>query len=998
MIVLQVLLMILPVTTIANTDPVIVLQQALKAEQASLQKLKSGIENLKQSQTEKLAHLSTRNINDSDLAQAQLALELARMNIQSVRLDQSSTQNQIKKIQQQITELQNQKKELVKSTTPKTTANFKQLETNLKQLQSLLALKQQQLSLFNERGKLVQQKVDLLQKWLNTLQTLMKQKTQAVRHETLLELQQKLQADIQKKQDIINKLQLQLQKITASSPDDHKRQIQLTDRIHFLNESINLLNTKLKLTADKAELEGIDIGHLELLTPEQINQWLTTIGDIKKQLESSITLTQGNSKILHQELELLGKRYQLQEVDSNTFQNEKAQIQSLINAFDKQLQTLESLHTGLNNKFKTLQVAYQSYLSRSLTLRQHLPDKPAQWFALLSELVHLPQVVQQVLTRSWHDLVQGWNNAGLKTRGNFFLLVLLAFGSVFTLSWLPYPVLGPMAENQTFTIKIRNIMYALLRSSRAIILIGAPLLAAAWVFNLESLHLISLLVVIWLAAQWLIQISYWLLVSPLIPVDMRQPHLYHNLLWIISVSAFFTLLVGMGHLGLLSESMQLLLDRIFMLLMLPLTVSTLQLRKIIIQHGKTDAHNAFWAGLVSLLSLIFPLTILAVSLIGLAGYVNLAWFVAEQLIIVMLVLILWLVLRHLMLDGISSLKVLAESYPKHTTFLIRGIIEPLQLVFKFGLLLIMLWLLVYLLGWSSGVNIEGFLKNLLSSPLFTMGKQTIEPLHLIQACLIAFFVIYFGIWSRQLSYELFYRQIHDRGLRNSLSVFTQYIIIVIGLLLALNMLGINLTSLTVFAGALGVGIGFGLQNIANNFISGLILLTERPVRTEDWVTIGDQEGRIKHIGMRSLVLTAWDNQDIIIPNADLITNPVTNWTLSDSLVRTVFEVGVRYQDDPHKAKEVIEEAIAMVPSVYLEKPPQVLLTEFANSSVNFRIQFYSDVETQTSRLQVKSDVMFAIWDALRDADIGIPFPQQDIYIKELPPVNKENQNQNDNQT
>ncbi len=175
-----------------------------------------------------------------------------------------------------------------------------------------------------------------------------------------------------------------------------------------------------------------------------------------------------------------------------------------------------------------------------------------------------------------------------------------------------------------------------------------------------------------------------------------------------------------------------------------------------------------------------------------------------------------------------------------------------------------------------------------------------------------------------------------------------------------------------------------LSGIANNFISGLILLTERPVRTEDWVTIGDQEGRIKHIGMRSLVLTAWDNQDVIIPNADLITNPVTNWTLTDSLVRTVFEVGIRYQDDPHQAKKVIEEAIAMIPSVYLEKPPQVLLTEFANSSVNFRIQFYSDVDTQTSRLQVKSEVMFAIWDALREAEIGIPFPQQDIYIKELP--------------
>jgi len=294
------------------------------------------------------------------------------------------------------------------------------------------------------------------------------------------------------------------------------------------------------------------------------------------------------------------------------------------------------------------------------------------------------------------------------------------------------------------------------------------------------------------------------------------------------------------------------------------------------------------------------------------------------------------------------------------------------------------WVLALTFSWSTGTDLASLLVIQLGSTLFTIGKHAVTPLHLIGAAFLAFSVFYLGIWSRRLTYDLLYQQINDRGLRNSLSVFTQYAIIVIGLLLALNLLGIDLTSLTVFAGALGVGIGFGLQNIANNFISGLILLAERPVRTEDWVTTGEHQGRIKRIGMRSLVMTTWDNQDVIIPNAQLITNPVINWTLSDSLVRTVFNVGVRYQDDPHLAKQVIEEAVSMQPAVSLERPPRILLTEFGDSSVNFRVEFFAEVDRQSSRLKIKSEVMFAIWDALKEADIGIPFPQRDIYIKELP--------------
>lgn len=116
-----------------------------------------------------------------------------------------------------------------------------------------------------------------------------------------------------------------------------------------------------------------------------------------------------------------------------------------------------------------------------------------------------------------------------------------------------------------------------------------------------------------------------------------------------------------------------------------------------------------------------------------------------------------------------------------------------------------------------------------------------------------------------------------------------------------------------------------MQNIANNFVSGLILLAERPIRTKDWVTIGDKEGEVAEIGMRSVTVTTWDNQDVIIPNSDLTSSAFINWTRTNNVVRTVLIIGIRYQDDPHKAQTIIEEAVIMQPEVSLEPKPLVLL-------------------------------------------------------------------------
>jgi potassium efflux system protein len=197
------------------------------------------------------------------------------------------------------------------------------------------------------------------------------------------------------------------------------------------------------------------------------------------------------------------------------------------------------------------------------------------------------------------------------------------------------------------------------------------------------------------------------------------------------------------------------------------------------------------------------------------------------------------------------------------------------------------------------------------------------------------------------------------------------------------MLGIDLTTLAIFAGALGVGIGFGLQNIANNLVSGIMLLIERPLRSGDIVNIGNREGLVTRIGMRSLTIKNWDYQDVIIPNSEVISNAFTNWTHSDNVLRTKLTIGVSYDNDPHQAMQVIEQVLKAHPAVLKNPAPGVWLSDLAPSSINFHVQYYFDLK-QHNGLEVKSQILFNLWDRLKAAGIRIPYSQQDLYIKELP--------------
>jgi small-conductance mechanosensitive channel len=221
----------------------------------------------------------------------------------------------------------------------------------------------------------------------------------------------------------------------------------------------------------------------------------------------------------------------------------------------------------------------------------------------------------------------------------------------------------------------------------------------------------------------------------------------------------------------------------------------------------------------------------------------------------------------------------------------------------------------------------------------------------------------------------------DRSLQYAISQIVSNIVLVVGVFIVLDNAGIHLATLAVFAGAVGVGIGFGLQNIASNFISGLVILAERPITIGDRVEVAGITGQVQQIRARSTVILTNDNITMIVPNTKFIDSPVTNWTYGDPRVRFRVPVGVAYGSDLEKARTALLEVARENPQVLDEPSPTVFLEAFGGSSINLELVVWSKEMSYRPR-RFRSDLNFAIARKLREAGVEIPSPQRDISFRE----------------
>ncbi|GAB2612433.1 mechanosensitive ion channel family protein [Belliella aquatica] len=273
-----------------------------------------------------------------------------------------------------------------------------------------------------------------------------------------------------------------------------------------------------------------------------------------------------------------------------------------------------------------------------------------------------------------------------------------------------------------------------------------------------------------------------------------------------------------------------------------------------------------------------------------------------------------------------------------------------------------------------------FFNGFLDLKLFKVGESSITVSIILTLLVsIILLLIVSELVRKFLVKKVLIRYQITQGTRQSAGTIVKYLIIFAGMFSILQTSGIDLSAFGILAGALGVGIGFGLQNITNNFISGLIILFEQPIKVGDRIEVGDISGDVIVISARSTTIVTNDNISVIVPNSQFIDSQVINWSHNDRNIRFNFPVGVSYKEDPEKIKSILLDVAARNEGVLKSPKADVLFDEFADSSLNFTLRVWSSDYINKPKV-LKSELYYEIFKRFAEEGVEIPFPQRDIHV------------------
>ncbi len=332
------------------------------------------------------------------------------------------------------------------------------------------------------------------------------------------------------------------------------------------------------------------------------------------------------------------------------------------------------------------------------------------------------------------------------------------------------------------------------------------------------------------------------------------------------------------------------------------------------------------------------------------------------------------------------------TWPSHSYFL--GIAARLSLAWvgitvlskiirnrTFSRLVAMLCWIVVALSMVGHLDTVG---NAMDSIAVSVGDVRLSLLRVVQGSALVVMLL----WFASSLGRFFERKINQsEDLTPSLKVLVgkivNIVLMVFAVLLSLSSIGIDLTALTVFSGAVGVGLGFGLQKVVSNFISGIIILLDKSIKPGDTISLGETFGWIRELRARFVSVVTRDGKEFLIPNEDLITQQVVNWSFTDKMIRVDVPFGVSYNSNPHHVSELSVAACASIQRVSSAKSPVCWMTEFGDSSLNFVLRFWIE-DPQNGLTNIRGKVLLALWDTFKENRIEIPFPHREIIIKDNP--------------
>ena len=387
------------------------------------------------------------------------------------------------------------------------------------------------------------------------------------------------------------------------------------------------------------------------------------------------------------------------------------------------------------------------------------------------------------------------------------------------------------------------------------------------------------------------------------------------------------------------------------------------------------------------LSLVLVVAVLA----DLSGYTNLSGWLLRSVYGSLFVIVVILILAGLSSDLLEGLEY-GHTHWQRRMRRILGLTPEghitgffwVRLLVNLGWWSLLTLLLIFI--WDLSASVVEEIRIVFTNG-FTVGSLKIVPARIIFALVSLGVLVALSAWFQgQMRKRWVSKMPMERGAREAMVTMIGYVGMAIALLVTLGVAGIDYANLAIIAGALSLGIGFGLQNIVNNFVSGLILLFERPIKTGDWIVVGNTEGHVKRIRIRATQIETFDRADVIVPNSELISGQVTNWMLHNRRGRIRVPIGIAYGSDTQKVKEVLLKIAQEHPEVITNAgsvpEPKVMFHSFGDSALDFELRCF--IKNIDVRINVISDLNFAIDAAFRENNIEIPFPQRDLHVKNWP--------------
>jgi potassium efflux system protein len=916
----------------------------------------------------------------------QIQIRVEMTNLQENQLSQS-----LKNVQQRGNKLTEMQKQLqVRLLSEQASPEKMSLASRLQSTEELIRLNQKEIELLVVNLDLAKEINAVYHAYLSAcsmhLESIEKQQVIQSLHQMIVVEQHSMDEWLMK-MNVLNqeksapKKELDKQKLLSMEIIEESQLFYYTQQVQLSNLKVMLLEVSIQ---EKRLIDNFKNLQQETNMSAKLDSFKGTLNDESSTLEEVSGALKQHQQLVKKQGVLIQHAFEQHWISS-----EKA-IMLKKNLTQLQRRMVE-LRINLDNQQKDMleiQSALQNYLTQIVAKRQALlKENAALASGFVYQLAALPKLIMLYFGTLWEQTWQGIVALNATTHLVICGLLMILTGVVWWVGRKYFHFLSEkFSQNRQRTAA--NMVYIL---SELFCRNWGTLCIFLYVWFILSFAGISFdayiglfyTVLIWFCFRVIMGVARIILVERESDTQGHDVRLYHRLKWVFIVGGWATVLVVLSEQFDIGGAVFEVSNRLFMAFLLTVSIVLIRARHII--PALVDpifAHRKYLSRTVRTVCWVLPFCFFISTALGLLGYINLSWILIYYQAALILVVASYMILRGLLADvlDISSewmIRRLSQGWLWSEAFL-----KPIDRLLRVFLFLCLIISICLLLGWHQNSVVVITMEKFFYYAFFSFSGVDITPLNIIEFIILISFIFWLAKWTREFAYRWLFRNSKDIGIRNSLAVLSQYLVVTFGAIVTLRILGIDMTGISVILGGLAVGLGFGLRDFANNIVGGVMLLIERSVKEGDIVSIGNYEGEVTHIGIRAMQLRSWDHMEVMVPNSEIFMRPFMNWTHHDSIVRTVIPMKILPVDDPLAVQQMILGILHEIPEVLSDPEPEVFFID-ADALIEFHVRYFINI-AEYKRAAVRSKVILTIVEALKKEGIRPPNPQQDSYLWEVP--------------